>query len=424
MTARKRLLFLTDVFPFPLDRGQRVRVRHLLAACARVFDVTFVGPAPADEHDRELIAPYCAGARYVSPIPETERLTFLRAMAGARRLPGLPRRRTIRQFEPFLAALREAGAGAFDYVWVERPHMARLCAHLCSRTILDLDDIEHVKLARKIRVDRSLRQRIHDSYRYLFFRQLELSWSKQFLATVVCSDEDLRYLIHHGCDNAIVVPNGVNLVASPDGPLGGPPARRPGQSQGLRVLFLGNVQSDPNLDAIYFFVHEVLPRLRARAPDVSFDVIGANVTPEVKQKFGSSVCFRGFVHDLTSAMAEYDVLAAPLRFGGGTKLKVLDAMAHGLPVVTTRVGAEGLSLRHEEHVLIVESADDCAEAILRIRRDCAFADRLAAKSYALVRDHFSWDSIEERLAEWLRRLEDGDGNVGHTNSVRGGVMPP
>jgi glycosyltransferase involved in cell wall biosynthesis len=300
--------------------------------------------------------------------------------------------------------------------------MARLCTSLSSRTILDLDDIEHVKLARRMRVERSLRQRVHGYYRYLFFRRLELSWSKRFLATVVCSDEDRRYLVDHGCGNAIVVPNGVSGAVSSDGPPSGPPSQRHRSGERLRVLFLGNVQSDPNIDAIRFFADEILPRLRAQTRDVSFDVIGPHATPDVELNFGSNVRFRGFVPDLVSAMAEYDVLAAPLRFGGGTKLKVLDAMAQGLPVVTTRVGAEGLSVRHNEHALIVESAADFAEAILRVWRDCDLADRLAANAYALMRESFSWDSIEERLAEWLRGLDGHDGGVRSATSGQAGVM--
>jgi glycosyltransferase involved in cell wall biosynthesis len=117
------------------------------------------------------------------------------------------------------------------------------------------------------------------------------------------------------------------------------------------------------------------------------------------------VRFRGFVDDLGAALGEYDVMVAPIRFGGGTKLKVLDAMAHCIPLVTTPVGAEGLSLVHGEHAWIAGSADGLADGIGRLATDAALAERMTAAAFALVRDRFSWAAIRARMTDWLSRLE-------------------
>jgi polysaccharide biosynthesis protein PslH len=95
---------------------------------------------------------------------------------------------------------------------------------------------------------------------------------------------------------------------------------------------------------------------------------------------------------------------APLRFGGGTKLKVLDAMAYGLPVVTTAVGAEGLWLKHGEHAWLAEGPPEIADGILRIKRDAVLAQHLVGNAYSLVRDRFSWNAIQDRLVDWLERV--------------------
>jgi glycosyltransferase involved in cell wall biosynthesis len=178
-----------------------------------------------------------------------------------------------------------------------------------------------------------------------------------------------------------------------------PPQRRPGP---LRVAFLGNMTHEPNVDAVEFFASQILPHLRARDPDAALDVIGPNATDALRARYASRVRFRGFVEDLGAALAEYDVMLAPLRFGGGTKLKVLDGMAHGIPVVTTAVGAEGLGLRHEEHALLADSADALAQCVLRVGHDGTLAARLTVNACAHVRAHFSWDTIRERLTAWLR----------------------
>jgi glycosyltransferase involved in cell wall biosynthesis len=399
---RKKLLFVTDVFPFPLDRGQHVRIQNVLAACGKAFDVTFLGPAPVNRVDRDEVEQHCARSKYLNGAPTEWAARLSLAARTARATLTVPRPATIRKYAPFVAAIRELAPENFDFVWAERPHIARVCEPFIRRTILDLDDIEHVKIARLLSIQKPGRGRMHNMYRYRVYRHLELSWSRRFLASVVCSEEDRAYLERHGCRNAVTVPNGPNLARPWHIP---PRPRRVDPTTPIRVVFLGNVDSKPNIDAIRFFNDEVLPALLEKSPEAVFDVIGPGASTTVDPRFGSRVRFRGFVEDLGAALSEYDVLVAPLRFGGGTKLKVLDAMAHGIPVVTTSVGAEGLSITHGEHALLAETAAEIAEGILRVKQDEALANRLATNAFALVRDRFSWDAIRDRLTEWLQRLE-------------------
>jgi glycosyltransferase involved in cell wall biosynthesis len=398
---RKKLLFVSEVFPFPLDRGQHVRVRSLLAACASAFDVTFVGPGPRRVEDRGAVEDQCVRAVYLGGPPSDWRSAVADTARAAWTAAGLPRRATIRRLEPFVAALREVGLQDFDLVWAERTQVARLCTAARGRTIVDLDDLEHVKIARLLKLQRTSPARARNVYRYALFRHLEVSWSRRFLASVVCSEEDRAYLERHGCHNVHVVPNGpVSPVTWAESHVVPRDPSRP-----LRVVFLGNVGFEPNADAIEFFASEVLPRLRAQIPDATFDVIGPGATPALEERYASRVRFRGFIEDLGAALAEYDVLAAPLRFGGGTKLKVLDAMAHAIPVVTTAVGAEGLLLTHGEHAWLAETADEFVSGIVRIKQDAKLFDRLTTQAYAHVRDVFSGSAIQKRLAEWLVQLE-------------------
>jgi glycosyltransferase involved in cell wall biosynthesis len=170
------------------------------------------------------------------------------------------------------------------------------------------------------------------------------------------------------------------------------------------MVFLGNVDSVPNTDAMNFLVEDILPPLRAERPGATLDVIGPGVTPQVRAKYAGKIEFRGYVPDLGEALSEYDLLIAPLRFGSGTKLKVLDAMANNLPVVTTNVGAEGLSLVHGRDAWIADTVPDIIEGVNRMKSDAEFASQLAANARTLVFERFSWDVIQDRLAHWLSQL--------------------
>ena len=402
MAQRKKLLFITDVFPFPFDRGQHVRIWNLLAACGRAYDVTFIGPPPVDDDDRHEVEQFCTRVFYLDPQPASWRTRALRIGHTARIGPGIPSLATMRRHEAYIAALNNVRTDNFDLIWAERLHIARLCGDFRKRTIIDLDDIEHIKIWRRIKARQQFKIDLHEAYRYLFFRHLELSWSRRFLASVVCSENDRKYLNRHGRRNTIVVPNAPNARAQGDEPL---TIRMHDRHSPLRVVFLGNVDSIPNADAIAFFADEILPKLRARIPDAILDVIGQGATVALRDRYASRVRFRGFVENLGEALAEYDVMVAPLRFGSGTKLKNLDSMAHGLPVVTTSVGAEGLQLKHGENAWLAETATEFVDGIRRIKDDPVLAHRLATNAYALVRNQFSWDAIQKRLAEWLVSLE-------------------
>jgi glycosyltransferase involved in cell wall biosynthesis len=397
-SAQRTLLFVTDVCPYPMDRGQRVRVHHLLAACSQATDVTFVGPAPEHRGDREQLERHCVEALYLEENKARGLACLWLAARTAAVGLGLPKPSTIRKYAPFVAALNRLGSRRFDFVWAERLHIARLCPNAPGRTILDLDDLEHVKLARALKLSRSAAPLARDLYRYALYRRQEISSSQRFLASVVCSDEDRVYLSDRGCENVVTIPNGVDIPAQ------GRATGKRESSSPLHVAFLGHMGYAPNIDAVEFFAREVLPLIHEQRPEATFDVIGPGASAALTERLGTRVHFTGFVDDLAAAFALHDVFVAPVRVGSGTRLKILDAMARGIPVVTTKVGAEGLSLIHGEHAWFAESPSEIAGAVVRIKEDPSLAEHLASNAQSLARSRYSWDAIQDSLAEWIQTL--------------------
>jgi GT2 family glycosyltransferase/glycosyltransferase involved in cell wall biosynthesis len=309
---------------------------------------------------------------------------------------------TIQRYLPFASALRTLRLGDYDLIWAERLHIARLFRGYFDRTIVDLDDIEHlcIEKARKIGGPRLRSGAVAEFCHYYLYRRLELEWSQAFAARVVCSELDKKYLEQRGRANVMVVSNSVN-----ESVMSRPAARPARKASGqLRLVFLGNVAHVPNLDAINHFVEDILPLIRAAHPEVVFDVLGPSASEDIRARFASKANFLGYVPDLSTALADYDVLVAPIRFGGGTRVKLLDAMACGIPIVTTAAGAEGLPVVDGEHVLLAEGGADFANKILCLKSDSSLGRRLTTNASELVNRQYRNFAVQQKTAEWLTQV--------------------
>jgi len=390
--ARKKLLFASEVFPYPLDRGDRVRIHHILAGCAREFDVTYVGPRPEGLAEIKVPDSVCEAVLFDPLEPFPNSLALVGAALASR--VGIPFGRSFARRIRFLHALQAIDPERFDVIWAERPDVGLLFAAHRGRTIVDYDDVMHRKLERLMALQGSWLSRWSTRYKYWVYRVAEMTRFGGYRGIAVCSAEDQDYLQAHGVGPVLVVPNGVCVE-----PRLSAPSPRAADAQ-LRAVFLGNMAHEANVDAVDFCLDEVLPL--AKGVIGSFDVIGANVPAAMQLRHGGAVRFRGFVDNVSEALREYDVMLAPIRFGSGTKLKLLDAMGAGLPLVTTTVGAEGLKITDGVHGLVADSAATLAAALRRLVSEPELGPRLAVQAHELAVRNFSWDTIEQDIGVHLR----------------------
>jgi glycosyltransferase involved in cell wall biosynthesis len=194
-----------------------------------------------------------------------------------------------------------------------------------------------------------------------------------------------------------VIPNAVDLdYFSP----------RPGDPSpdGRTVLFFGAINYFPNVDGIRYLAGEIWPRIATRHPGARLEIIGQHPTSEILALQGPSVDVLGKVDDLRPYLARAAVSVVPLRIGGGTRLKVLEAMAMGRPVVSTSIGAEGIEAEPGRHLLLADDAEGFASAVSRILDQAQVGARLGREGRALVERRYSWQTAAHRLGAFFREL--------------------
>ncbi len=383
------------MYPFPVKSGQQVRVSKLIEACARGFEVTYLGPGPVDADDSAFSpawkrALFIDGNGALSPTAVARML-----VAGYVAPPGL-----LRLWRSYLDAMRSLNLEEFDLIFVERGHLALLAKGHTRKTIVDFDDVEHRKAVREARQAPTGGSRLHAIQRALRLSVREIVQAFRYRKVFVSSDDDRDYLVRLGLKNVGVIRNGVDLDGAP---------APGGKLDRKKALFLGNLDYPPNIDALEYLLHDVLPLVHQRMPDLLVDVIGGG-TPPASLRTKRGLNFIGYVPDLRTVLHSYQLMAAPLRLGGGTKLKLLDAMSAMLPISTTPVGAEGLGLAHGVSALISANPQDIADDIVRLCSDTSYAASLARGAYALAADKFQWVKIQDELAEVLESICASSGN--------------
>ena len=163
------------------------------------------------------------------------------------------------------------------------------------------------------------------------------------------------------------------------------------------IVFSGSMDWDPNEDAVLYFVKEIYPLIKKKAPYASFTVVGRNPSQRLKSlnKLDSSINITGTVEDVRPYLTESEVYVVPLRIGGGTRIKIFEAMAMALPVVSTSIGAEGLSVKNGENILLSDQPEEFADNVIKLLQDQKNREEIGEKALTLIQKRFSWGAVTE-----------------------------
>jgi sugar transferase (PEP-CTERM/EpsH1 system associated) len=380
-----RICFLTPRFPYPPLKGDTLRVYHQIRALSAGHQVTLLSlaEAPVSEADYQEVASFCERIEVVA-LPKWRAALNL----GAGIVSAQPLQVHYYRAAAVADHLRALLAGgAYDvihatlirmlpYVWnIHRPPV-----------VVDLIDSLSLNLADR-RTQVRGPKRLGYELEYGRVQAYERAVVRHFPALVLSSPADKEAL--GGGDQITVIPNGVDIERFPfHGPAGRDPAT---------LVFTGNMGYHPNEEAVVWFAAEVWPRLRAARPGVRFQVVGTNPTERVRALAGDGIEVLGRVPDVTTYLHAATVAVCPMRSGSGIQNKVLEAMACGAPVVATAIANRGVQGEPERDLLVADSAEAFAAAVLRLLDAPETAARLAQAGRPFVEQTFRWESHAARL---------------------------
>ena len=379
-----KILMLTPYLPYPLYSGGQIRSYNLLKNLAEKHEITLFSFIRSDREKQFLanLKPFCQ-----------------KVMVFKRRQPWDPRNLLLALFTPYpflvsiylsssfrQAIADELAGGNYDLIHAETFYIMPNLPKTKIPTLLVEQTIEYLVYQQFVR-----------DFKFwllkplLYFDVLKINlWEKYYwrraTRLAAMSDSDREMMNRSVKDKKVdVVANGVDADFF----------SRVKLQAGRVVLFIGNFKWLPNRDAAKFLVREIWPRIAAQLPLAKLLIVGRNPTPEILKLAKTGIRIDGQVADIRTAFAKAQVLLAPIRNGRGTKYKVLEAMASGLPVVTTKLGIEGIEA--EGSVLVTESAEALARQTIKLLNDRQLAGRLAAKAKKIVYKKYNWQTISNRL---------------------------
>jgi sugar transferase (PEP-CTERM/EpsH1 system associated) len=391
------VVFVSEMFPYPLDTGGNVRTFNLLKGLAAQHRVTLVSTTRGEvtpehvQHVRE----YCDEIRLV-PVKPSNLLRDVRLLASGL-VSGEPFVLSRHRFKAVSAELRSLFARRdrkFDVVHFNHLDSAMYAGDVPANIHRVLDQhnvvLNQVKttLANETHPLRKvvLRRELHN------LRSYEAALCNRMQRCLACSQADVEALRAMGVvAPTVVIANGVDLEYFRPVPIESTDARR--------VVFLGTLDYDPCERAVWYFCTEILPLVRRTIPELQFVAVGRNPSVRLKEIANAdrNVILTGRVEDVRTHVQQARGFAVPLLSGSGTRLKILEAMAMGIPVVSTTIGAEGLDIVHGEHAWIADTPTDFAAALVRVLTDLPHAREMSRKARVLVEDLYGWPAISAKL---------------------------
>jgi glycosyltransferase involved in cell wall biosynthesis len=395
-----KILFVTPFLPSPPRFGGQRRLDGLMRGLAQRHEVSVLSFNRTDQWEHSSLAAtraYCKEVRTVPNLDITnnreKRTLQLRSLVS------------LHSYEHLLAARRRDFQAAldgmlrdtrYDVVQVEFVQMAAFQFGERGATapalILDEHNIEFDILRRTARSPGELPRFVYNAMNWRKLAREERSAWHRFDGISLTSRRDEELLRHDFPEaRTAVIPNGVDVSEFS-------PTQGPGESD--MILFFGAINYHPNHDGVTYFIDEIFPKLRLLRPNARFCILGPGARQSVLDRQGNGVEVLGMVDDVGPYIDRASAVVVPLRIGGGTRLKIVEAMSKGKPVISTRLGAEGLDVVHDEHLLLADTPDNFAHEVARVLGDPSLAVRLGRAGRQLMEDKYSWRGIVNGLEKF------------------------
>lgn len=257
------------------------------------------------------------------------------------------------------------------------------------RMVVDSVDVHYLRLKHKF----DLTQDEADFAGYWKTKMMELTVYRKADTVITVTFDDAAALLEESPDIPCeVVPN-IHEICSCET-----------RVESNALIFVGGFSHNPNVDAVLYFCRDILPLIQADKPDVHFTIVGSNPPDEIRDLENEAVTVTGYVPSTTSYLHRSCISVAPLRYGAGMKGKIGEAMAHGVPVVTTSVGAEGMGLQHRKNAMIADSPHDFAAAVLELLSNCNLYATVRENAIRLIEDNYTPPQVAKKMICALEKV--------------------
>lgn len=391
-----KILFLANRIPYPPYRGDKLKIYNLAKRLSKHHELvllTFTETEEDKKYKPELEEIFTEV--HLIHLPKWQSaLNCLAALWSSTPLQVLYFRSSSmrRKLDELL------NRSQFDAIHVQHLRMAPYLSYRKDlKRILDLPDAFSLYWKR--------RQKIKSSFYKTWFEKIEQKRLakyeqiiKAYQLSLVCSDEDKAYLEQlHQAKNIKLLPNGVDRTTFVQ--------MHHDYAHNNTLLFTGNMDYAPNVDAVIYFVNEIFPLIIKRFPDVVFTIAGQRPVEQVKALACNNIHVTGFVKDLASVYNDASVVVAPLRFGAGTQNKVLEAMAMGVPVVCSHVGFKGLGIKSGEGAIMETDTNAFAEAICKLLSDEEYRKQVGNAGAKVIAENFDWEVVTRKLEQYFQEIQ-------------------
>jgi polysaccharide biosynthesis protein PslH len=400
-----RILFVTETVPYPLDSGGRIKTFYTLQALSSAHEVhchAFIREPRQAEAAEPLRQVAASVALHLTP-----RSVAREALFAAQSLTGSVPYTVVRHFRREVARVLERACAdhRFDAVYCDHLSMIEYGRRLPLPIIHDAHNVEFEIVRRYAgNAGRGLR-RIAAEIEWRRVRRYEAAAYRHCSLIYAVSDVDARQIraIAGSTPRIEVVPIAVDATART--------AATPWMN-GPEVLFVGALDWPPNRDAVHYLLEAIWPLVREQLPEARLTVVGRGTAGVV----APNVTFTGWVDDVTPYFTAARVLAVPIRSGSGLRVKILESLARGVPVVATSVGMEGIAAQSDRHLIAADSPASFAAALVQVLTDDDLARRLSKQGRCLAVERYDRSVVARQL---LATLSDKDGALGNTADKRG-----
>lgn len=409
------VLFVTPYLPSPPRFGGQRRLHGLMSGIAASHNVSTLSLVDADEDNTEALRATRAYCRKVATVPSRrrssgtalKRLLQVQSLLSPRSYEWLAHREGA-----FAHTLdRMLAEDRYDVVHFEFPYMAAYRTRKARERaggpvfLLDEHNIEYDIIRQTAKAGGGMFRRAYSAINWRKLRMEEMSsWTGLDGCTLTSTRDQERLLADAPKTRTAVVPNGVDLDTFRAGA-----GATCAPVEPKTILFFGAIDYYPNTDGLNWFLDEIMPRMRAQIPGVRLRVVGKNPPPEILARRAPDVEITGEVPDVRPHIERAAALVVPLRMGGGTRLKVLEAMAMGKAIVSTTLGVEGLDVTDGKDVLIADEPEGFVRQTQRLLDNPELTARLGAEARKLVEASYGWGASVSRLSSFYGEILEARG---------------